>query len=651
MFRSHSNFDKLVEKATSPLLLEIDWTVVLQICDSIRQGDVPPNSALNTIRKKIWSPNPHVALYALQVLESCVKNCGTPFHAVVATKDFMDDIRDHLKKPTNDRVRRQLLELIQTWAHAFRNEPKYNVVSDLMNRLKTEGHSFPALKPSDALFIADIAPQWIDGSICYQCRTQFGIMQRKHHCRNCGHVYCNRCSSKTSTIPRFGIEKRVRVCDACYDRLQQGAPRTSPKVSSAPTIVPQSNLLSQEEEDLQLALALSKSEQESKEIGWRILSSQKLNRSSSDSLLTNRELNRYLDRDYWERRGRKAESAPSSPTTEEEVEATILPKEEDATTSSKASVEDNEEASLQGFISSFRSTLEIFVYRMTNDCTRGRSIVEDNFVQTIFLNICDLHSKLIVHITETDKKRNWYEGLQEKIAQIKDARAALDSLRQEHNEERRRQAEAAERQRQRQMADKLQLMRAKKREYFEHQRQLAIRRFQEQSALGPTPIQPTYMNYPPPPAAMADARPPPPPREYDYWRPPPLHQIPPSYRQPFQQLAFQQAPPPPVAQAPPFNPQQPMMMAPPQTYFPEQMTPPPYYQQRDTPPPQQVHGQHPPTFPPHSLHGHPTQGPSHTVPSPVQQVPSSEYQRLPPVQHPLHPPKKEEEEKPLISFD
>jgi hypothetical protein len=37
--RSTASFDRLLEKATSQLLLEPDWTSIMMICDSIRQGD------------------------------------------------------------------------------------------------------------------------------------------------------------------------------------------------------------------------------------------------------------------------------------------------------------------------------------------------------------------------------------------------------------------------------------------------------------------------------------------------------------------------------------------------------------------------------------------------------------------------------------
>lgn len=61
-----------------------------------------------------------------------------------------------------------------------------------------------------------------------------------------------------------------------------------------------------------------------------------------------------------------------------------------------------------------------------------------------------------------------YEALQDKLTQIRDARAALDALREEHKEKLRRVAEEAERLRQIHMAQKLQIMRQKKQVIFSH---------------------------------------------------------------------------------------------------------------------------------------------------------------------------------------
>ena len=67
MFRSTASFDRMLERATSNLLLEPDWNAILQICDSIRSGDTNPKYAVTSIKKKIYHDNPHVVLYALTV--------------------------------------------------------------------------------------------------------------------------------------------------------------------------------------------------------------------------------------------------------------------------------------------------------------------------------------------------------------------------------------------------------------------------------------------------------------------------------------------------------------------------------------------------------------------------------------------------------
>ena len=74
MFKSTSTFDRLLERATSHLLLEPDWNAILAICDTIRSGDVPPKYAVSAIKKKFYHDNPHVVLYSLQVGYQLVNN-------------------------------------------------------------------------------------------------------------------------------------------------------------------------------------------------------------------------------------------------------------------------------------------------------------------------------------------------------------------------------------------------------------------------------------------------------------------------------------------------------------------------------------------------------------------------------------------------
>lgn len=86
MLRMLSMLDKNLDKATSKLRLEPDSPAILKICDLIQQGHVMPKYALTSIKKKRNNSNPRVAIFALQVLESCVKNCGYLIHDEIGTK-------------------------------------------------------------------------------------------------------------------------------------------------------------------------------------------------------------------------------------------------------------------------------------------------------------------------------------------------------------------------------------------------------------------------------------------------------------------------------------------------------------------------------------------------------------------------------------
>ncbi|KJH49519.1 Beige/BEACH domain protein [Dictyocaulus viviparus] len=55
---------------------------------------------------------------------------------------------------------------------------------------------------------------------CTQCQHKFSIADRKHHCRNCGQIFCSKCSRFESHITHMKISRPVRVCQNCFLRLQ-----------------------------------------------------------------------------------------------------------------------------------------------------------------------------------------------------------------------------------------------------------------------------------------------------------------------------------------------------------------------------------------------------------------------------------------------
>ncbi|XP_075897710.1 RUN and FYVE domain-containing protein 1 [Nelusetta ayraudi] len=60
---------------------------------------------------------------------------------------------------------------------------------------------------------------------CKQCQKEFSISRRKHHCRNCGDIYCSSCSGNELALPSY--PRPVRVCDMCHSLLLQRSSSTA----------------------------------------------------------------------------------------------------------------------------------------------------------------------------------------------------------------------------------------------------------------------------------------------------------------------------------------------------------------------------------------------------------------------------------------
>ena len=91
---------------------------------------------------------------------------------------------------------------------------------------------------SASLVIQNKNNVWVNDNMetnCAGCHAGFGVWTRKHHCRNCGNIFCYECSNYSSVIPKFITDrpdpadywnishylkmlrgKRARVCELCY---------------------------------------------------------------------------------------------------------------------------------------------------------------------------------------------------------------------------------------------------------------------------------------------------------------------------------------------------------------------------------------------------------------------------------------------------
>ncbi|THD20278.1 Hepatocyte growth factor-regulated tyrosine kinase substrate [Fasciola hepatica] len=527
-----SRVDKLVEKATNELLIEPDIETTLTICDLVRGQEISAKHVIASVKRRLTTDNANVILHTLYVIESLMKNCGAAVHEEVATRDFMQIFISLVN----------VLTSVQNWAFVFKGKQEYSAIQEAYDELKADGHTFPRFSENDAMFSVVCAPNWKEESYCHRCKVAFTTFRRRHHCRHCGNSFCAECSSERAVLPKFGIEKEVRVCDHCFDLLTRNpAPETTAKEKK-----PQSNkdeqarrekerrerdLQTQEAEELALALALSASEAECKErerhgFGSNTLSAE-TNPSGYPNLRSENgpmqllpvldtsdmdpELARYLNRHYWENRanalGQQNLSKPcqdsvstspvpqpSAPRYLSPVSATIpspvstLKNDSVAKPSSETEHENNPAScnshppgvpklttqKQEEFLSALRASIEFFVNRMQSDSQRGRSIANDTTVQALFLTLHEMHPQLLQQKQAMEDRRAYFEGLQDKLTQIREAREALDALRLEHSARRQLEEQEAARIRQLQMMQKLEVMRQQKRDTLEYKRRMAL---------------------------------------------------------------------------------------------------------------------------------------------------------------------------------
>ncbi|KAF9116854.1 hypothetical protein BGX27_009735 [Mortierella sp. AM989] len=101
---------------------------------------------------------------------------------------------------------------------------------------------------------------------CRECNRKFSLWLRRHHCRRCGHVVCDRCSSRRAmlhpsmvvydptsseaylnhqALARRGTLQSYRVCDSCYATLGPSRPLSLGSTSGSGSSTGQSSSGSQ----------------------------------------------------------------------------------------------------------------------------------------------------------------------------------------------------------------------------------------------------------------------------------------------------------------------------------------------------------------------------------------------------------------------
>ncbi|XP_068132896.1 FYVE, RhoGEF and PH domain-containing protein 6 [Hyperolius riggenbachi] len=145
------------------------------------------------------------------------------------------------------------------------------------NPAKSQEETDPEEQGDDALGAK--APIWIpDGraTMCMVCTSEFTLTWRRHHCRACGKIVCQACSTNKHSL-EYMKNHLARVCDHCFQELQKqdnqniaktGSPANHKSPSSALSSVLHSIPSGRKHKKIPAALKVSASTEDSSMSGY-----------------------------------------------------------------------------------------------------------------------------------------------------------------------------------------------------------------------------------------------------------------------------------------------------------------------------------------------------------------------------------------------
>jgi predicted RNA-binding Zn-ribbon protein involved in translation (DUF1610 family) len=91
--------------------------------------------------------------------------------------------------------------------------------SSVQSNEKKKGFDWMFAKPVD-----EVKDHWVPDEAakkCQSCAGDFSHFNRRHHCRNCGEVFCDKCSQGRIALTTDDNAPLVRVCDRCMAEVSQ----------------------------------------------------------------------------------------------------------------------------------------------------------------------------------------------------------------------------------------------------------------------------------------------------------------------------------------------------------------------------------------------------------------------------------------------
>ncbi|GAB4852556.1 hypothetical protein Ancab_016769 [Ancistrocladus abbreviatus] len=187
--------------------------------------DVLCQVGLDGVRMLDPSTSRTLRIYPLETVTRCEKFDSSTFAFWSKTSVDIEPRRIRLQSngyTTNtilDTVTAAVVQFKEMGGRSSRPADSLKVPEQAAEKKKGLGDWMNLLKPAN-----EEKDHWVPDeavSKCTACGTDFSAFVRKHHCRNCGDIFCDKCTHGRIALTADENAQPVRVCDRCMAEVTQ----------------------------------------------------------------------------------------------------------------------------------------------------------------------------------------------------------------------------------------------------------------------------------------------------------------------------------------------------------------------------------------------------------------------------------------------
>ncbi|KAL1929190.1 hypothetical protein VTP01DRAFT_2249 [Rhizomucor pusillus] len=221
-----TNLDELIVRASDPANSKDAASCFEKIYRYIFAGRGNSKETMRAFKHHLAQNNgkDQVLTKTLNIIDKLLDTHRSQFIFAIANKEFTDTLLQIVEDAeTSQDLKYHIKLYFVKWAESARKGSYPNMLTiweETCQQLKDQGEELPQLNNSPLPFVfrelVIDPPDWTDSDYCERCREPFTVVNRKHHCRCCGGIFCQLCSSEKIPLHHLDYSESVRICKGCH---------------------------------------------------------------------------------------------------------------------------------------------------------------------------------------------------------------------------------------------------------------------------------------------------------------------------------------------------------------------------------------------------------------------------------------------------